>query len=342
MKLLYESDASLDPLQGKTVTVLGYGNQGRAQALNLRDSGIKVVVGNRDDEYRKLAVKEGWEPVTIPEAAAAGDILLVLTTDECMPLIWDDQIAPGIAPGNMLCWSSGYNIGYGLIQLPADVDAVMIAPMMPGNMVRTLFERGTGVVGQFAVEQDSSGQAREIVLGLCKGMGLTRVGVYESSFMAEAHLNLFTEQVVWPGIAAWFVECFELAVREGLDPEAVVMALYASGESAEILGLTARYGFFKQMRYHSTTSQYGTLSRAKTIISDSMREQARKNFVDDIKGGRFVKEWTVDSKNSSARLKELWDEALAHPMSQAEARVIELLEAAHTADGQTGGSPAID
>lgn len=328
MKLLFESDASLEPLAGKTVAVLGYGNQGRAQALNLRDSGVNVVIGNREDEYRDLALEEGWEPLPIPAAAAAGDILLVLTTDECMPLIWDDQIAPGIAAGNMLCWGSGYNVGYGLIKPPPEADAVMIAPMMPGNMVRTLFERGTGVVGQFAVEHDASGKARDIVLALCKGMGLTRVGVYQSSFMAEAHLNLFTEQVVWPGLAAWFVECFELAVKEGLDPEAVIMALYASGESAEILGLTARYGFFKQMRYHSTTSQYGTLSRAKTIISDSMREQARKNFVDDIKGGKFVKEWSVDSENSSKRLKELWDEALEHPMSKAESRVIELLQAA--------------
>ncbi len=325
MELLRESDASLAPLAGRTVAVLGYGNQGRAQALNLRDNGVEVVVGNREDEYRDLAVEEGWEPTTIPEAAACGDILLVLTTDECMPLIWDDQILPGIEAGNTLCWGSGYNVGYGLIKPPADTDALLIAPMMPGNMVRTLFERGTGVVGQFAIEHDATGRARETVLALCKGMGLTRVGVYESSFLQEAHLNLFTEQVVWPGLTAWIVECFELAVAEGCVPESVIMALYASGEAAEILGLTARHGFFKQMRYHSTTSQYGTLTRAKEIISDSMRERARKSFVEDIKGGSFVKEWTLDSDRSTTRLQELWKEALAHPMSIAEDRVIELL-----------------
>ncbi len=329
MQLLYESDASLTPLEGKTVAVLGYGNQGRAQALNLRDSGVSVVVGNREDEYRDLAVEEGWRPLTIPEAAAQGDVLLVLTTDECMPSIWDQQILPGIEAGNTLCWGSGYNVGYGIIKPPLTANAVMIAPMMPGNMVRTLFERGSGVVGQFAVERDVSGDARELVLALCKGMGLTRVGVYESSFLHEAHLNLFTEQVVWPGLTAWLVECFELAVEHGYSPEAVIMTLYASGEAAEIMGLMASYGFFKQMRFHSTTSQYGTFTRAKNLISDSMREQARKNFVDDIKGGSFVKEWTVDSDNSTKRLQQLWTEVLAHPMSVAEDRVLELLRDAH-------------
>jgi len=326
MQLLHDVDASLVPLQGKTVAVLGYGNQGRAQALNLRDSGINVVIGNRDDEYRNLAIQEGWSPLTIPEAAEAGDVLLVLTTDECMPLIWDEQILPGVKPGNTLCWGSGYNVGYGLIKPPSFANAVMIAPMMPGNMVRTLFERGSGVVGQFAIHHDATGQAREIALALCEGMGLTRIGVYESSFLAEAHINLFTEQVLWPGLTAWMLTCFEIAVEAGYAPEPVIMAMYGSGESGEIMGLMAQYGFFKQMRFHSTTSQYGTFTRAQGLISDEMRAQARKNFREDIIGGAFVKEWTGDQENATQRLASLMNQALSHPMSIAEDRVIELLK----------------
>lgn len=326
MKLLKDADVSLSPLEGKTVAVLGYGNQGRAQALNLRDSNVRVVVGNRDDEYRDLAIAEGFDPVEIAEAAAVGDILLVLTTDEAMPLIWDEQIVPGIRPGNTLCWGSGYNVGFEIIHPPEAADWIMIAPMMPGNVVRTRYEQGHGVIGQFAIERDTTGQARDLTLALCKGMGLARAGIYESSFRGEAELNLYTEQVVWSGLAAWLQHCFELAVEQGFPPENVIMALYASTESSEIMGLMAQYGFFKQMKYHSTTSQYGTLTRAESLISGEMREQARHNLVHDIQGGAFVQEWTKDNAAASKRLEQYWQRALAHPMSLAEDRVIRMIQ----------------
>ncbi|MCH2203929.1 MAG: ketol-acid reductoisomerase [Fuerstiella sp.] len=332
MQLLRDDDVSQALLDGKTVSVLGYGNQGRAQALNLRDSGVQVVIGNRDDEYRDLAVSEGFEPVEIPEAAAAGDILLVLTTDEAMPLIWDDQIAPGIEAGNVLCWGSGYNVGFEVIRPSVEADWIMIAPMMPGNVVRTRYEQGQGVISQFAVERDSTGNAREIALALCKGMGLTRAGVYQTSFRGEAELNLYTEQVVWAGLAAWLQFCFELAVENGIPPENVVMALYASTESSEIMGLMAEHGFYKQMKYHSTTSQYGTLTRAGNLISKEVREQARHNLVNDIQGGAFVKEWTQDNQAASKRLEQFWQKALAHPMSLAEDRVIQMIQDVNKTD----------
>jgi ketol-acid reductoisomerase len=326
MKLLNDSDASLEPLTGKTVAILGYGNQGRAQALNLRDSGVSVIIGNRRDEYREQAVEEGWEPMELPDAAAAADILLVLTTDECMPEIWDEKIAPGIAPGKTLCWGSGYNVGYGLIKPPKTVNWIMIAPIMPGNVVRTRFEEGSGVIGQFAVENDATGDARDITLALCKGMGLTRVGVFESSFLGEAHLNLFTEQVVWAGLAAWLVNCYELAVESGCSPEHVIMVLYASTENSEIFKMMAEYGFFKQMRFHSTTSQYGTLTRGENLFNEQVKAQARHNFVHDIQGGAFVEEWTKNSAAATARLEKLLKKGLAHPMSIAEDRVIEMIQ----------------
>ena len=328
MQILKDDDVSLDPLTGITVAVLGYGNQGRAQALNLRDSGVTTIVGNRKDKYRDLAIEEGFDPVELPEAAAAGDILLVLTTDECMPEIWDDQIAPGIEAGNTLCWGSGYNVGYGMIQPPSEANWIMIAPIMPGNIVRTRFEEGRGVIGQFAIQNDVTGTARDLTLALCKGIGLSRAGIYESSFRGEAELNLYTEQVVWPGLAAWLVFCYDLAVENGVPPEHVIMVLYASTENSEILRMMAEMGFFKQMQYHSTTSQYGVLTRAESILNDEIKEQARHNFLHDIKGGAFVEEWTKNNAAATKRLKELWKKSLAHPMSVAEDRVIEMIQGA--------------
>jgi ketol-acid reductoisomerase len=322
MQLLKDDDATLEPLAGKTVAVLGYGNQGQAQALNLRDSGVRVVVGNRDDRYRALANADGFVPMDIADAARTGDILLVLTTDESQPLIWDDQIVPGVRPGKTLVWSSGYNVGYGLIQPPPGVDVIMVAPRMTGINVRSLYVRGSGALAQFAVHQDATGHARDTTLALCKGIGLTRGGVFESSFREEAELDLFAEQVVWAGLTAWFLECFEIGVEQGFSPELMVMELYGSGETAEIFGAMTRNGFFKQMTHHSTTSQYGTLSRGPSLINDAMRARAREILRGDIKGGAFVQEWSSEQAGGAARLEALRQRALQHPMSQAEDRVI--------------------
>ena len=329
MKLIKDSEASLEPLNGKTVAVLGYGNQGRAQGLNLRDSGVSVIVGNRDDEYRRRAEADGFEVLEIAEAALAGDVLLVLTTDESQPLIWDEQVAPAIQPGNTLVWASGYNVGYDLIAPPGDVDVVMIAPRMVGDTVRTLYEHGKGAIAQFAVHQDASGQARQTTLALCKGIGLTRGGVFESSFREEAELDLFAEQVVWAGLTAWLLECFEIGVESGFSPELMVMELYASGEASEILGHMAKNGFFRQMQMHSTTSQYGTLSRGPRLISAEMKEKARELLRDDIKGGAFVQEWSKEQAQGSKELQRLMKERLAHAMSIAETETIRQIQEAH-------------
>jgi ketol-acid reductoisomerase len=179
------------------------------------------------------------------------------------------------------------------------------------------------------VHQDVSGNARATTLALCKGIGLTRNGVFESSFREEAELDLFAEQVVWAGLTAWFLECFEMGVEAGFSPELMVMELYASGEAAEILGAMAHNGFFKQMTNHSTTSQYGTLSRGPALINDAMRAQARKNLYDDVKGGAFVQEWSREQATGGARLQELTQRALQHPMSLAEDNVIAAMQAVH-------------
>lgn len=329
MKFWHDNEATLAPLKQRTIAVLGYGNQGRAQAMNLRDSGLNVIVGNREDAYRQQAVDDGFEPRSIADAAAQGDVLLVLTTDESQPVIWDAQIAPGIHPGDTLVWASGYNVGYELIAPPDEVDVVMVAPRMTGNMVRELFVHGKGAMAQVAVHQDATGEAQQRMLAVCKGIGATRAGVFESSFREEAELDLFAEQVVWAGLTAWFVECFEMGVEAGFSPELMVIELYASGEASEILGHMARNGFFKQMSHHSTTSQYGTLSRGPALITDAMRQQARHNLYEDIKAGRFAAEWSHEQAEGSKRLAALKQAAMEHAMTRAEQRILPRIREAH-------------
>lgn len=329
MKIYFDDDASLEPLDGMTVAILGYGNQGRAQALNLRDSGATVLVGNREDSYAEQAQADGFEPLSIADAAAAGDFLFILTTDESQPFIWDEQIAPGVAAGNTLVWASGYNVGYDLIQPRPDVDVVLVAPRMTGNMVRTLFSEGKGAMAQAAVHQDASGQARARMMAIAKGIGATRGGVIESSFREEAELDLFAEQIVWSGLVAWFEECFKLGVEQGFSPELMVLELYASGEASEILGLMARNGFYRQMAHHSTTSQYGTLTRAAGLLNDEIRAKMRNSIVNDIKGGAFISEWSREQAEGSSELEKMRQTALGNPMSEAEKGIIPLVQKAH-------------
>ena len=329
MKIFTDADASLTPLEGKTVAILGYGNQGRAQALNLRDSGATVIVGNRRDAYYEQAQADGFDPMPIVDAAAAGDFLFILTTDESQPLIWENQIAPGIAADNTLVWSSGYNVGYDLIIPPAHVDVVMVAPRMTGIMVRNLFEHGKGAMAQIAVQQDASGEAWARMMAVAMGIGATRGGAFVSSFREEAELDLFAEQVVWAGLVAWMEECFALGVEEGFAPELMVLELYASGEAAEILAMMAKNGFYKQMAHHSTTSQYGTLSRARHLLTDETRDRMRKSLIEDIKAGAFAEEWRQEQAGGAGRLQELMAQAMDSPMSRAEDEVIPLVQSAH-------------
>lgn len=330
MKVWYDDAATLEPLQGKTAAILGYGNQGRAQALNLRDSGVSVVVGNREDEYKAQAEEDGFSVRTIPDAAEEGDVLFVLTTDESQPVIWNEQIAPALRAGKVLVWASGYNVSYNLIVPPPDVDVVMVAPRMTGNMVRDLFVRGKGAVAQVSVHQDATGIAEKVMLAVAKGIGCTRGGVVDSSFREEAELDLFAEQVIWAGLTSWFTACFDIGVEAGFSPELMVLELYASGEASEILGLMAKNGFFRQMTHHSTTSQYGTLSRGPDLITEEMKNRARRNLHEDIKGGRFVEEWSREQAGNSEKLEDLRRIALEHPMSKAEGAVIEFIQRAHS------------
>ncbi len=187
-------------------------------------------------------------------------------------------------------------------------------------------------MAQAAVHQDASGQAWARMMAIAKGIGATRGGVIESSFREEAELDLFAEQIVWSGLVAWFEECFKLGVEQGFSPELMVLELYASGEASEILGLMARNGFYRQMAHHSTTSQYGTLTRAEGLLNDEIRAKMRNSIVNDIKGGAFISEWSREQAEGSTLLEQLRQTALANPMSRAEEEVISLVHQAHALD----------
>lgn len=318
--------ADLSALAGKTVAILGYGNQGRAQALNLRDSGVHVIVGNRDDGYKKTALSDGFHACSIAEAAAAADILLMLTTDESQAGIWTEQVLPGVRPGNTLVWASGYNVAYGLLELPAGVDVVMVAPRMMGSIVRDLYLEGRGAMAEVGVHRDASGHAMGTALALCKAMGLLRGGSIESSFKGEAALDLFAEQIYMPVMCKWIETCFELGVEMGFSPEKMVIELYASTEMCKIFELMARNGCYKQMSHHSTTSQYGTFSRSVKYFTPQVLAHFKKTAMDvfnnDIAGGDFVDEWTKGGDAVTEKLAALMKEKLSHPMSLAEDRVL--------------------
>lgn len=321
----FDDDATLEPLTGQTIAILGYGNQGRAQALNLRDNGCTVIIGNRDDDYADRAREDGFDVHSIADAAAAGDVLLILTTDESQPALWASEIAPGLEPGNALVWASGYNVGFGLIEPPTDVDVVLVAPRMVGSEVRTRFQRGGGHLAAIGVHQDATGTARDRMLAIAKGIGATRGGAFECTFRAEAEADLFMEQVVLPGVTAWFETCFALATEHGYDPEFLVLEMYASGEMSEVFQLTAVDGFYRSMLRHSTTARYGELSNLGAMFNDELRERARRTLVEEIQGGNFARRWTTEQSTGAAQLSELWQRALDSPISQAEERVVPLL-----------------
>ena len=325
MKLYRDADATLDHLHGKVVAILGYGNQGRSWALNLRDSGLDVVVGNREDSYLVRARDDGFRALSIEGATREADVLAILTTDESQPTVWEESIVSLLRPGHTLVWASGYNVGYGIIEPPDGVDVVMVAPRTAGSEVRVLFERGVGHLAAAGVHRDCSGKAWRTALCVALGIGATRGGVYESSFREEAELDLFAEQIVWPGINAWIEQCFKLATDAGLPPELVVLELYASGEAADIFRLIADEGFYRQLHHHSTTARYGQLSRTPVFHSEELAARAQELWSRDIRGGGFAKEWSEERQRGEAHLDKLWQETAHKPLADVERTLLPLL-----------------
>lgn len=324
-KVFYDQDADLSYLQGKTVAVIGYGNQGRAQALNMRDSGLQVIIGSINDGSAERARADGFSVCSIPEAVRQGDVVSLLIPDEVQKTVYETDVQPNLAPGKVLDFAHGYNLRFGLISPPADVDVVMVAPRMIGVNVRKAFQRGNGVPAYVAVWQDASGQAEQIALAIAKAIGTTRAGVIETTVAEETELDLFTEQAVWPIIMGSLLLASEVLVEAGFSPEMVALELYISGEASEIFRQMARVGFFEQLRYHSPTSRYGTLSRGERMLPDDVRERMR-SVLREIRSGEFASEWEEEQKRGYPRLFELKKRTANHPIIQAERNVHRLIK----------------
>lgn len=326
MRVFYDQDADSNALAGKQVAILGYGNQGRAQGMNLRDSKVSVIVGSIQDESFDRARADGFAAMSISEAVRQGDVVCLYLPDEVQQAVYEREIAPHLQSGKTLSFAHGYSIRYGFIRPAANVDVIMVAPRMIGVGVRQRFVAGSGAPAFVAVEQDASGQAWRTALALAKGIGATRVGALEVSFAMETELDHFMEQAVWPVIMRLFRLSYEVLTEKGFSPEAILLELFASGESAQIFREMAEVGMFRQMSFHSRTSQYGTLSRGPTLLPDSFRASLLQ-ALEAIQSGAFAKEWEQEQCAGYPVFEKLKAEALGHEINRVEERLRKALRA---------------
>jgi len=293
--MYYDKDANLDLIKDKTVAVIGYGSQGHAHSLNLKDSGINVIVGLRPTSSSvKKAEAAGLKVMSVAEAAAAADMIMILTPDHSQGDTYNEEVAPGLKAGNVLMFAHGFNIHFNQIVPPADVDVIMVAPKGPGHLVRRQYTEGRGVPALIAIHQDASGSAKDLALAYAKGIGGTRAGVIETTFAEETETDLFGEQVVLCGGASELVRAgFETLVSAGYQPE--IAYFECLHELKLIVDLMYEKGI-TGMRYSiSDTAEYGDLTRGKRIITDATRAEMKK-ILGEIQSGEFAREWILENK----------------------------------------------
>jgi ketol-acid reductoisomerase len=313
--MIYDSDADLGRLEGRTVAILGYGSQGHAHALNLKDSGVDVVVGLREgSSSADKAGGDGLRVESIADAASAGDVVMVLLPDEKQAEVWESEIADGIAPGNLLMFAHGFSIHFDQIEPSAEVDVGMVAPKGPGHLVRRQFLEGNGVPGLMAVHQDASEGARDLVLAYAKGIGCTRAGVIETSFREETETDLFGEQAVLCGGVSELVRAgYETLVDAGYDPRLAYFECLH--ELKLIVDLMYEKGI-TGMRYSiSNTAEYGDLTRGKDVIGEPTRE-AMKKILADIQSGDFANEWIAENRAGQESFKRLREQGQDHQIER--------------------------
>jgi ketol-acid reductoisomerase len=323
VKVYYDKDANLSILKDEKIAIIGYGNQGRAQALNMRDSGLDVIIGNIKDAYWDKAIEDGFDVYPISEAAKEGTIIFLLVPDEIQPMVYEENIKPNLAREDALVFAHGYNIHYGFIIPPRNIDVLLLAPRMIGASVRSLFKKGSGAPAFISVYQDVSGKAKERVLALAKAIGATRVGAMEISFAEETELDHFSEHFLWPVILRAIQLSFEVLVAEGYTAEAIVLEQWASGEASEVFKEAAIRGIFKQLSLHSTTSQYGQLLYGSYILPEKETKKRIRKIIKEIKDGSFARKWMMERKRGYPVFRKLKERALRHPINEAERRLKE-------------------
>ena len=294
-KIYYEKDADLKMLKNKTIAVIGYGSQGHAQAQNLKDSGLNVVVSEIEGSPQwEKAKKDGMKVMTTEEASKIGDIIQILVPDEFQGAVYKNFIKGNLKKGKVLVFSHGFNIHYGQIVPPADVDVIMVAPKGPGHLVRRLYTEGRGVPALIAVYQDASKNAKKIALAYAKGIGAARAGVIETTFKEETETDLFGEQAVLCGGATALVTAgFETLTEAGYQPE---IAYFECLHELKLIVDLMYEGGIANMRYSiSNTAEYGDLTRGPRIITDETRKEMKK-ILSEIQNGEFAREWILENQ----------------------------------------------
>lgn len=344
-KMYFEADAHPAALHGKRITIIGYGSQGKAQAQNLRDSGFDVTIGLRPQGKTWIAAQaDGFKTKPFADATQDADVVMILTPDLVQKAIWEQDIAPHIKPGAMLMFSHGFNIHYGLIKPPSNIDVTMVAPKSPGRLVRTEYQKGAGVPGLVAVHQDATGTAFDRALAYAHGIGCTRAGVLQTSFAEETETDLFGEQAVLCGGATELVAAgFDTLVKAGYQPE---VAYYEClHELKLIVDLLYEGGFARMHDFVSDTAKYGDLSRGPRVVDAGTRERMAK-ILDEIRSGEFAREWIAEHESGGKRYRALMEADLAHPIEKVGAELRahmrwlpgnQQAEAANTSFTTTGG-----
>jgi ketol-acid reductoisomerase len=315
VNIYYDDDADLSIIQARKVAVIGYGSQGHAHALSLRDSGVDVRIGLPEgSKSRQKAADEGLRVVTPSEASAEADLIMILAPDTKQRFIYTDDIAPNLKPGDAIFFGHGFNIRYELIKPPANVDVAMVAPKGPGHLVRRQFVDGKGVPALIAVEQDASGNAKALALSYAAAIGGARAGVIETTFKEETETDLFGEQAVLCGGAAALVQTgFEVLTEAGYAPE--IAYFECLHELKLIVDLMYEGGIANERFSISDTAEYGDLTRGPRVITPAVKEEMQK-ILAEIQDGRFAQEWVAEDDNGRPTFTRLQKQGQEHPIEQ--------------------------
>lgn len=324
MKIYYQKDVNRDALKGKTIAVLGYGSQGHAHARNLKDSGCAVVVGlHAGSKSREAAESAGLRVLEVAAAAQQADIIMFLTPDQTQKQIYEHEVAPHLKPGKAVAFAHGFNIHFGQITPPKNVDVWMVAPKAPGHLVRRVFEQGAGVPCLLAVYQDASGKAHETALAYADGIGGTRAGVIETTFEEETETDLFGEQAVLCGGVSELVKAgFETLVEAGYQPE--IAYFECLHELKLIVDLFYEGGISRMYYSVSDTAEYGGLTRGPKIITEETKK-AMRQMLRDVQEGRFAHEWILENQAQRPVLNSKRRQLAKHPIEQVGRRLREMM-----------------
>jgi ketol-acid reductoisomerase len=312
-KIYYDKDANLDLLKGKAIGIIGYGSQGHAHALNLKESGCEVMVGELEgSEPWRVAAEAGLRVATADEVAKASDIIVMLVPDQLHREVYYSSIEKGLTKGNMLMFAHGFNIHFNQILPPRDVDVTMIAPKCPGHILRRLYTEGSSAPALVAIHQDASGKAKELALAYAKGIGCTRAGVLETTFAEETETDLFGEQVVLcGGVTSLIKTAFETLVEAGYQPE---IAYFECFHELKLIVDLMYQGGLNYMRYSvSDTAEYGDYTRGPRVINDLAKEEMRQ-ILAEIQDGSFAKEWILENQAGRPSFNAMRRKDAEHPI----------------------------